>query len=178
MKLWAIAFRNAFRLWSISAIRLPGWSVAQSGLRRTRRWLPRDGPCRRRPLARLGDLPHQPDQGAARGFVRDAGERLHQRQVLRVRQQCLRGRAIWSVDTLDTLVQREQGDLQGRRDAEESTGPHAVPALLVLLHLLKRDAKLVGEVGLRHTFGQALDTDVAADQPVDGVWGFRGHKSS
>src|SRR5262245_55204572 len=95
-----------------------------------------------------------------------------------LRQQGLRGGAIRPVRAVDALEQGQQRHVQGTGDAHEPPGPDAVGATLVLLHLLKRDAKLRREVGLRQALGQALDADVAADQPVDGVRRFRGHKSS
>ena len=59
----------------------------------------------------------------------------------------------------------QQRHVQGTGDAHEPPGPDAVGATLVLLHLLKRDAKLRGQFHQRHAFGHALDMNVSADQP-------------
>src|SRR5262245_8741427 len=63
----------------------------------------------------------------------------------------------------------ECGDLQQPATAD------AIGAFLVFLNLLERQLKLVGQLGLREPPLQTINSDIAADDPVDRVRSFARH---
>src|SRR5262249_53570598 len=61
------------------------------------------------------------------------------------------------------------------RNLVQPAASNPIDALLVFLHLLERDAELIGELGLRQSLGEALDPDVAANKSINGIRLFRRH---
>lgn len=49
----------------------------------------------------------------------------------------------------------------------EAAGTYAVRALLIFLHLLKRDAKSIGQGGLAHTQHRPLQANASANIDID-----------
>src|SRR5206468_7581526 len=63
----------------------------------------------------------------------------------------------------------EYGDLQ------QSATADAIGPFLVFLDLLKCQIELIGKLGLRQSFLQTIDSDIAANDPVDRVRSFARH---
>lgn len=65
--------------------------------------------------------------------------------------------------------QREHVHLQYVRDPQQPAARHPVLAALIFLHLLKGDAERGAELGLRHSPGETVKPDVAADRAIGTV---------
>src|SRR5438046_3819994 len=77
-----------------------------------------------------------------------------------------------------TLEEECNGNLQDVRDVLQSTRADAVGALLVLLHLLERQAERIAEVCLAHRKHHPPHANAGADVPVDRIWGLLGHPAA
>src|SRR5215470_14769139 len=120
-------------------------------------------------LAVLGDFLNQLDDRPAQAIVIDARECLQQPIGMRLGE-LVKDRLLVGVRHLVTALE-QGGDrhAQENGDLQQSPAANAIGPLLVFLDLLERQIELIRKLSLSEPLLQTIDSDVAADNPVDRV---------
>ena len=103
--------------------------------------------------------------------MRDAAERGQQFERAAVRKELDRSGTLAHAGR-GVCVDVEQGadrDIEYLGDLRQPSGADPVRALFIFLHLLERDAKLAGEIALRHARDQPMSADGLPEFDVRGI---------
>src|SRR5215510_4396942 len=123
----------------------------------------------------LGDFLNQLDDRPTQAIVIDACECLQQPIGVRLGE-LVEDRLLVGVRHLvAALEQGRDWHAEEDSDLEQSPAADAISPLLVFLDLLERQIELISKLGLGESLLQTIDSDVAADDPVDRVRSLASH---